>query len=112
MNATPEDFQKSIIIPISKKATADKCDDFRTLILMAHVVKTLVKIICKRIENKIEEQLGYDQYGFRKNKGTRKAILSLKIPIEKQLELDKDTLIALEKAFGKVSWQKLFQILQ
>jgi len=45
------------------------------------------------MENKIEEQLGCEQYGFRKNKGTREAILSLRILIEKKLELDKDTLI-------------------
>lgn len=53
--------------------------------------------------------------GFRKNKGSREAILSLRILIEKHLELDKDTLLAfvgLEMAFDKVSWQKLFQTLQ
>lgn len=53
--------------------------------------------------------------GFRKNKGTREAILSLKILIDKHLELDQDTLLAfvdLKMAFDKVSWQKLFQTLQ
>lgn len=82
---------------------------------MTHTAKILVKVICKRMENKIKEKLGYDQYGFRKNKGTREAILGLRILMEKQLELDKNMLIAfvdLEKAFDKVSWQKLFQTLQ
>jgi len=59
------------------------------------------------MENKFEEQLGCDQYGIRKNKRTRGAILSLRILIQKQLELDKDTLIAfmvIEKALDNVSW--------
>jgi len=38
------------------------------------------------MENKIEKQLGCEQYGFKKNKRTREAILSLRILIEKQLE--------------------------
>jgi len=41
---------------------------------MTHAAKILVKVIRKRMENKIEEQLGCDQYGFRKNKGTIEAI--------------------------------------
>jgi len=46
LEVIPEDFQKSIIIQIPKKATADKCDDFRTLSLMTQAAKILVKIIC------------------------------------------------------------------
>lgn len=68
----PKNFQKSIVTPIPKKATADKCDNFCTLSLMTHTAKILAKIICKIIKNKIEGQLGCNQYGFRKNKGKEK----------------------------------------
>jgi len=46
---------------------------------MAHAAKILVKIICTRIENIVEKKLSDDQFGFRRNKGTREAILSLRI---------------------------------
>lgn len=42
----PKDFKESIIVPIPKKATADKCNEFRTISLMAYAAKILVKIIC------------------------------------------------------------------
>jgi len=66
----PKDFKESIIIPISKKSTVDKCNEFRTISLMAHVAKFLVKIICTRIEIIVEKELSDDQFRFRKNKGT------------------------------------------
>jgi len=38
-----EDFQKSIVIPIPKEVVVDNCNNFRTLSLMAHTAKILVK---------------------------------------------------------------------
>lgn len=52
-----KDFKESIIIPIPKKPTADKFDEFRTISLMAHAAKILVKIICTRIESIVEKEL-------------------------------------------------------
>ena len=111
----PKDFKESIIVPIPKKATADKCNEFRTISLMTHAAKILVKIICFRIESIVEKELSDDQFGFRRNKGTREAILSLRILIEKQIEVNKNTFIAfidLEKAFDKVPWKELFYTLE
>jgi hypothetical protein len=68
---------------------------------MTLAAKILIKIICILIENKVEKELSADQLGFRRNKGTREAILSLRILIETQIEFNKDTFIAfinLEKA--------------
>lgn len=110
-----KDFTESIIIHIPKKATADKCNEFRTISLMAHTAKILVKIICTRIESTVEKELSDDQFGFRRNKGTREAILSLRILIEKQIEFNKDTFITfieLEKAFDNVPWKGLFYTLE
>ncbi|VVC29974.1 Endonuclease/exonuclease/phosphatase,Reverse transcriptase domain [Cinara cedri] len=63
----------------------------------------------------VEKELSNDQFGFRRNKGTREAILSLRLLIEKQIEFNKDTFIAfidLEKAFDKVPWKGLFYTLE
>ncbi|KAL4107862.1 hypothetical protein QTP88_018144 [Uroleucon formosanum] len=74
--------------------------EYRTPSLMIHSAKILVKIIGNRIEHKIERQLSNDQFGFRRNKGTREAILSLRTLVEKQIEFNNDSFIDLEKAFG------------
>ncbi|VVC34843.1 Endonuclease/exonuclease/phosphatase,Reverse transcriptase domain [Cinara cedri] len=59
-------------------------------------------VMSRRMEYKIEAILSEDQFGFRKNMGTREAILALRIIIEKRIRKDKPTYIAfvdVEKAF-------------
>jgi len=82
----PEDFEKCVMIPIPKKQKAEKCEEYRTLSLISHASKILTKIVHKRIEKKIEDNLTEDQFGFRKNKGTRETILCLRLIIEKYSE--------------------------
>ena len=75
--------------------------------LTTHASKILTRIIYRRIERRAEEFLDEDQFGFRKSKGTREAILALRILKEKRMEKNKLTLIAfadLEKAFDSVDW--------
>jgi hypothetical protein len=48
----------------------------------------------RRMEYKIEAILLEDQFGFRKNMGTREAILALRIIIEIRIRKDKPTYIA------------------
>ena len=80
----PKDFKKKKkIVTIPKKAGADKCQNFRTISLTSHASKILTKIIQRRIDQRVEENLGEDQFGFRRNRGTRKAILSLRLIIER-----------------------------
>ena len=67
----PDDYCKSIIVTIPKKNRANSCEQFRTLSLLTHVSKILTKIINRRIEGKVEQYLKNDQYGFRRQKGTR-----------------------------------------
>ncbi|VVC40988.1 Hypothetical protein CINCED_3A024301 [Cinara cedri] len=56
----PEDYIKSIIILIPKKAAAKKCEEFRTISLLSHASKILIKITFQRIESKIEQSLTED----------------------------------------------------
>lgn len=110
----PEDFTKCIIMPIPKKPSARTCNEYRTLSLIGHAAKIIARIVLRRIINKIEESLTEDQFGFRRNTGTREAILVLRQIIEKQFRKDKTTYIAfidLEKAFDNVNWKVLFKIL-
>jgi len=75
----PEDFLQSVVIPLEKKLNTTECSDFRTINLLAHASKILIRILTKRIEAKVEG-IGYfadDQFGFRRGKGTRDAIAAL-----------------------------------
>ena len=65
-------------IALKKKTKATKCSDYRTISLIAHTAK----ILRRRIEKKIEDVLGEDQFGFRGGKGTRDAIGMIRIIAE------------------------------
>ena len=58
------DFTKTVIIPIPKKAGADRCEYYRTISLISHSCKILTRIIYRRMEKQIEADLGEDQFGF------------------------------------------------
>jgi len=88
----PSDFTKCIIVPIQKKTTEKTCEQHRTLSLISHASKILTQIVLKRMEQVIDELLTEDQFGFRKGKGTREAILALRQVIEKQNRKEKQLL--------------------
>jgi len=67
------------MISLKKKPQATKCSDHRIISLIAHTAKIVAKILRRRIEKKIEDALGVDQFGFIKGKGTRDAIGMLRI---------------------------------
>ena len=74
----------------------------------------VAKILRRRIEKKIEDVLG-GQFGFRRGKGTRYAIGMLRIISERTLEIDEELSVSFidwQKAFDRVNWTKLMQILR
>jgi len=102
------------MITLKKKPQATKCSDHRTISLIAHTAKIVAKIL-RRIEKKIEDVLGEDQFGFRRGKGTRDAIGMLRIISEQTLEIDQGLSVCFidwQKAFDRVNWTKLMQILK
>ena len=91
------------------------CTEYRTISLMSHITKILLKIIHERIKNKIDTEVGEEQFGFRKNKGTREAILSIRLVIDKYKEVQKSIYICFidySKAFDRVQHEKLIKCLQ
>ncbi|KAL4131689.1 hypothetical protein QTP88_008968 [Uroleucon formosanum] len=111
----PRDFGCSRLVIVPKKPRANQCENFRTLSLISHAAKLLAIIVSKRINKGIEARLANDQYGFRKNKGTREVILGLRVILEKQIERQKITYMAfvdLEKAFDSINWTSILKILE
>ncbi|XKL69148.1 hypothetical protein PGB90_006917 [Kerria lacca] len=51
----PEDYQKSRLVMIPKKAGARKCEDYRTISLLPHASKILTRIVHRRIQGRMEE---------------------------------------------------------
>jgi hypothetical protein len=58
-----KDFTEVTMVALQKKTKATKCSDHCTISLIAHKVKILAKILKRRIERKIEDTLGEDQFG-------------------------------------------------
>jgi len=109
----PNDFIESIIIPIEKKAGAEDCSDYRTLSLISPVSKILIRIIAERLENKAKMYLG-DQYGFRREVGTRDAIGVMYVLTERYVEHNLTIYVGFvdyEKAFDRMYWKKMMEIL-
>ena len=74
MGEWPSDFYQSVLIPLEKKKNATRCADHRTISLISHASKVLLRILTMRLQKKADEWIGSDQFGFRKGCGTREAI--------------------------------------
>lgn len=110
----PEEFTESIIVPIEKKKGAKECVDFRTISLVTHASKIVLRMLTRRMESKAEVFLGPDQFGFRRDRGTRDGIGALRTLYERSLEHNNKVYICYvdyEKAFDRVNWVKMMEIL-
>ena len=111
----PTDWRRAIFIPLPKKGDVQLCSNYRTISLISHASKILLKVIMKRMENKLEEEVSNTQAGFRKNRGTRNHIFNLKMIIQKYQEGNTDLhtcFFKYSKAFDCVKHEKLWQTLQ
>ena len=111
----PKDFTEVTMIALKKKPQATKCSDHRIISLITHTAKLAAKILRRRIERKIENILREDQFGFRRGKRTRDETGMLRIISELTLEVDAELCVCFidwQKAFDRVNWTKLMQILK
>ena len=54
----PEDFAKTVMIPLQKKPNAVDCAEYRTISLISHASKIMLRILTKRIEAKSKDFIG------------------------------------------------------
>ena len=73
----PQDWKKSVFIPIPKKGSAKECSNYRTVVLILHASKVILKILQARLQQYINQELLDVQAGFRKGRGTRDQIASI-----------------------------------
>ena len=79
----PQDWKRSVFIPIPNKGNAKGCSNYRTNTLISHASKVMLKILQARLQHYVNHKLPDVQAGFRKGKGTRDQIASIRWIIEK-----------------------------
>ena len=79
----PQDWKRSVFIPIPKKGNAKECSNYRTIALISHASKVVLKILQARLQQYVNCELPDVQAGFRKGRGTRDQIANIHWIIKK-----------------------------
>ena len=111
----PQDWKRSVFIPIPKKGNAKECSNYCTIALISHVSKVMLKILQVRLQQYLNRELPDVQAGFRKGRGTRDQIVNIHWIMEKARESQKNIyfcFINYAKAFNCVDHNNLWKILK
>ena len=82
----PQNWKRSVFIPIPKKGNAKECSNYHTVALISHGSKVMLKILQARLQQYINHEFPDVQAGFSKGRGTRDQIASILWIIEKARE--------------------------
>ena len=91
----PQDWKRSVFIPIPKKGNAKECSNYRTIALFSHASKVMLKILQARLQQYMNCELPDVQAGFRKGRGTTDQIANICWIIKTAREFQKKHLILL-----------------
>ena len=108
-------MKTDLFIPIPKQGNAKECSNYRTIALISHASKVILKILQARLQQYVNHELPDVKAGFRKDRGTRDQIANIRWIIKKAREFQKNIyfcFIDYAKAFGCVDYNKLRKILQ
>ena len=105
-SAVATGLEKVRFIPIPKKGNAKECSNYRTIALISHASKVMLKILQTRPQQYVNHELPAVQDGFRKGRGTRDQIANICWMIKKARGCQKNIyfcFIDYAKAFDCVS---------
>ena len=111
----PQNWKRSIFIPVPKKGNAKECSNYHTIVLISHASKVMLKILQARLQQYMNREFPHVQAGFRKGRGTRNQIANSCWIIKKAREFQKNIYLSFTdyaKAFDRVDHNKLWKILQ
>ena len=106
----PQDWKRSVLIPISKKRNAKECSNYQTITLISQASKVMLKILQARLRPYVNCEVPDIQARFRKGRRTRDQIANICWIIEKSREFQKNIyfcFIDSAKAFDSVDHHKL-----
>ena len=87
----PQDWKRSVFIPVPKKGNAKECSHYCTIALISHASKVMLKILQARHQQYMNHELPDElQAGFRKGRGTRDQIANILWIIKKAREFQKN----------------------
>ena len=105
----PQNWKRSVFIPVSKKGNAKECSNYHTIALISHGSKAMLKILQARLQQYRNRELPDGQTGFRKGRGTRDQIANIHWIVEKAREFQKNIYFYINdniKAFDCVDHKK------
>ena len=111
----PQYWKRSVFIPILKKDNAKECSNYRTIALISHASKVMLKILQARLQQYVNCELPDVQAGFRKSRETRDQIANICWIMEKAREFQKNIYFCFmdyAKAFDCADHSKLWKILR
>ena len=112
----PQEWKRSVFIPIPKKGNAKECSNYRTIALISHASKVMLKILQARLKQYMNSELPDVQAGLRKGGGNREQIANIHSIIKKAREFKKNNIyfcfIDYPKDFDCVVHNKLWKILK
>ena len=74
----PQDYKRSVLIPIPKKGNAKECSNYHTIALISHASKVMLNILQARLQQYVNcAEFPDVQAGFRKGRGTRDQIANI-----------------------------------
>ena len=91
----PQDWKRSVFIPIPKKGNAKECSSYCTIPLISHASKVKLKVLQTRLQQYMNREFPDVQAGFRKGRGTRDQIANIHWIIKKAREFQKKSISAL-----------------
>ena len=101
----PIPWTQSLIITLPKKGNLQLCQNYRTISLISHASKVMLKIILNRLKPQAEEVIAEEQAGFRSGRSTTEQIFNLRVLREKYSQHQQDiyhVFIDFKKAFDRV----------
>ena len=111
----PCELNKYIFIALPKVNGTIKCEKHRTISLMSHVTKLMLRIVINRIRGRSLYEIAPKQYGFMSDKGTGNAICVLWMFVERSIDKQKYVYVCFihySKAFDTVKHKLLMDLLQ
>ena len=101
----PTQWTQSLVITLPKKGNLQQCNNYRTISLICHPSKVMLRIILNRLKPQAEAIIAEEQAGFRPGRSTTEQIFNLRILCERYLQHQQDlyhVFIDFKKAFDRV----------
>ena len=101
----PTQWTQSLVITLPKKGNLQLCSNYRTISLISHPSKIMLKVILNRLKPQAEKIIAEEQAGFRPGRSTVEQVCNLRILCEKYLQHQQDlyhVFIDFKKAFDRV----------